>query len=61
MFTNIDEIITYDCESNLYGFLDRDFISKLNMNSNNFKMIDFDVCDKGYSIIYKKNLFLSFY
>lgn len=61
MFSNTDEILTYDLDSSLYGILDREFLPKLNMNSTNFKMIDFDVCSKGYSIAYKKNLFISFF
>lgn len=59
MFSNVDEIITYDFEANRYGLLDKEFISRFNTNSNNFKMIDFDVCNKGYCLVYKKNLFIS--
>ncbi len=59
MYSNAEEIITYDFESDRYGFLDKEFISRLNTNSNNFKIIDFEVCNKGYSFVYKKNLFIS--
>jgi hypothetical protein len=60
MFTNIDEIITYKLDSNEYGYLNMEFISRITANSDCFRMIDFDICDKGYSIAYKKNLFISF-
>jgi len=60
MFSNIEDIISYDVTTNQYGILNKECLQIINKNSSNFKMIDFDVCNKGYSICYKKNLFISF-
>jgi len=60
MFSNTEEIITYDLNTNEYNILDKECLLMLNQNFANFKIFDFDVCAKGYSISYKKNLFLSF-
>ncbi len=60
MFSNLEDIITYEISNNSYGVLNRECAKIINKNSTNFKMIDFDVCGNGYSICYKKNLYISF-
>ena len=60
MFSNKDEIVKLNLFNDQFSVLDKECSLFMNQYSGSFNIIDYDVCDSGFSIQYKSYLYVSF-